>query len=140
MCRYYTTARKIRTAPCGRFRYVGSMMPLSRASARAAVLLAVFVAASDAAVAQLPAPVASPDGRNVVTVSIDSGTLRYALRRGGANVLMPSALGFEFRNAPRLRDNLRLVNVARMTHDETWTQPWGEVRQVRDHHNELRVT
>src|SRR3712207_8821441 len=25
------------------------------------------------------------------------------------------------------------------SHDETWTQPWGEVARVRDHHNELRV-
>jgi alpha-glucosidase len=24
--------------------------------------------------------------------------------------------------------------------DETWTQPWGEVARVRDHHNELRVS
>jgi len=82
----------------------------------------------------------SPDGTNVVTVSIDSGTLRYAVRRNGANVLMPSALGFAFRSAPRLKDNLRPVGVARSAHDETWTQPWGEVRRVRDHHNELRVT
>jgi alpha-glucosidase len=116
------------------------MTPISRSSARAALLFLALVAAPRAAFAQLPATVASPDSKNVVTVSIDSGTLHYALRRGGANVLMPSALGFEFRNAPRLKDNLRLVNVARATHDETWTQPWGEVRQVRDHHNELRVT
>ena len=96
--------------------------------------------AAVSAQAQLPATVASPDGKNVVTVLLDNGTLKYAVRRGGANVIMPSALGFEFRNAPRLLDHLRVTDVARSEHDETWTQPWGEVRRVRDHHRELRVT
>ena len=27
----------------------------------------------------------------------------------------------------------------RASYDSTWTQPWGEVARVRDHHNELRV-
>ncbi|MBM3908010.1 MAG: glycoside hydrolase family 97 protein [Gemmatimonadetes bacterium] len=90
--------------------------------------------------AQLPASVASPDGRNIVTVALDSGVLRYTVTRRGANVLLPSALGFEFRGAPRLFGGLRAIGARRASHDETWTQPWGEVRRVRDHHNELRVT
>ena len=116
------------------------MLKTTRTLALVAGCSAAIFAAPGAAHAQLPATVASPDGQNVVTVSLDSGQLRYAVRRHGANVLMPSLLGFEFRNAPRLRDGLRVVDVARAEHDETWTQPWGEVRQVRDHHRELRVT
>ncbi|HEY3288278.1 MAG TPA: glycoside hydrolase family 97 protein [Gemmatimonadaceae bacterium] len=106
----------------------------------AALLAATFLAAPIAARAQLPATVASPDGQNIVTVALDHGVLRYAVTRHGANVIMPSVLGFEFRGAPRLRDGLRVVDVVRAEHDETWTQPWGEVRKVRDHHRELRVT
>src|SRR5947207_5124400 len=45
-----------------------------------------------------------------------------------------------FRNAPPLLDSLRITDTTRSTHDETWTQPWGEVARVRDHHNELRVS
>jgi alpha-glucosidase len=117
-------------------------MSITRRSSQraAALLLAALFLPPAAANAQLPATLASPDGRNVVTVALDSGTLRYAVKRGSANIIMPSALGFEFRDAPRLRDGLRVVDVARAEHDDTWTQPWGEVRTVRDHHRELRVT
>src|SRR5213078_5000018 len=36
--------------------------------------------------------------------------------------------------------SLRMVDTSRATVDETWTQPWGEVARVHDHHNELRIT
>jgi alpha-glucosidase len=48
-------------------------------------------------------------------------------------------LGFEFRGAPALRDGLRIADTARGSHNEWWTQPWGEVARVHDNHNELTV-
>lgn len=117
------------------------MTQLSSSLARVATLsLLALVPAPRVATAQLPAAVSSPNGLNVVTVALDSGTLRYAVTRRGANVIMPSALGFAFRGAPRLFDGLQVVDVVHGERDETWTQPWGEVRRVRDHHRELRVT
>ncbi|MCH7473518.1 MAG: glycoside hydrolase family 97 protein [Gemmatimonadetes bacterium] len=83
--------------------------------------------------------VASPDGRNEVTVEIREGRLYYSLHRDGRAVLLPSLLGFEFRGAQPLRDGLRVVETTRKTVDETWTQVWGEVARVRDHHHELRL-
>lgn len=83
--------------------------------------------------------VASPDGRNAVTVQVREGRLFYSLQRDDRAVLLPSQLGFEFGGAPPLRDSLRLTGTADTTVDQTWTQPWGEVARVRDHHNELRV-
>ena len=84
--------------------------------------------------------VASPNGRNEVTVEIRDGNLVYSVRRDGRLLLLPSRMGFEFQGAPPLRDGLRVVGApaTRMV-DQTWTQPWGEVRQVRDNHRELRV-
>ena len=90
--------------------------------------------------AQDQARVASPDGRNVVTVQIREGGLYYSLQRDGRAVVLLSRLGFEFRGAPPLRDSLRIVATADTTVDQTWTQPWGEVARVRDHHREVRVT
>jgi alpha-glucosidase len=84
--------------------------------------------------------VTSPDGRNQVTVEIREGRLTYSLARDGRALILPSVLGFEFRGAPPLRDGLQVVDTTRATHDEWWTQPWGEVARVRDHHNELAVT
>jgi len=84
--------------------------------------------------------VASPDGRNQVTVEIRDGRLTYSLARDGRNLILPSVLGFEFHGAPTLRDSLRITDTTRDSHDEWWTQPWGEVTRVHDHHNELAVS
>src|SRR5881397_1211278 len=100
-------------------------------------LLAVLIPFS-AGTSQLR--VASPDGRNVVMVDTHEGKLYYMVQRDGHPLLTPSLLGFEFRGAPPLRDGLRIVDSSRSTFDTTWTQPWGEVSRIRDHHNELKVS
>src|SRR6266516_1054627 len=84
--------------------------------------------------------VASPDRRNQVTIEVREGKLFYSVQRDGWAVFLPSGLGFEFRGAPPLRDGLHLVDTTRNAVDETWTQPWGEVARVRDHHDELKVS
>src|SRR2546421_4552962 len=84
--------------------------------------------------------VASPDGRNQVTVEIRDGGLYYSLNRDTRPLFLSSRLGVTFQGAPPLRDCLRIVDTARSAHDETWTQAWGEVARVRDHYNELRVS
>jgi alpha-glucosidase len=83
--------------------------------------------------------VTSPDGRNSVTVEIRNSALHYAVRRDQTLVITPSKLGFTFRNAPSLGEGVRIIDTTDAEHDETWTQPWGEVKQVRDYHRELRV-
>ena len=84
--------------------------------------------------------VASPDRRNEVSVEIHDGRLHYSLTRDSRLLILPSLLGFEFRGVPPLRDALRITDTTRRSHDEWWTQPWGEVARVHDHHNELAVT
>ncbi|MEX2157644.1 MAG: glycoside hydrolase family 97 protein [Gemmatimonadales bacterium] len=105
---------------------------------RWSLALAAFLAVATSAQGQVR--VASPDGRNQVAVDIREGRLYYSVQRDGRPLLTPSLLGFEFRGAPPLRDSLRIVDTTRQTADETWTQPWGEVARVRDHHNELKVS
>ncbi|MFL5510001.1 MAG: glycoside hydrolase family 97 protein [Gemmatimonadaceae bacterium] len=110
---------------------------LTRGMAFAAALM-TFTAS--VAVAQDTISVSSPDGRNKVGVATNEGKLYYILTRDGRRLLEPSMLGFEFKGAPTLRDGLRITGTKRAAHDETWTQPWGEVTRVRDNHNELRVS
>src|SRR3954463_1006717 len=105
----------------------------------ASLLPCVLLAALGAAPVQSQVLVASPDGRNQVTVETRDGRLNYSLARDGRALILPSLLGFEFRGAPALRDGLRITDTTRQSHDEWWTQPWGEVARVRDHHNELAV-
>src|SRR6184192_1533498 len=111
-----------------------------RCSARLLTLTVTCALGARAAAAQNRAQVTSPDGRNRVTVEIRDGALTYSVDRDGRAVFLPSRLGFAFQGAPPLRDSLRLVDTTRNTVDETWTQPWGEVARVRDHHNELKVS
>jgi alpha-glucosidase len=109
----------------------------TRGMAFAALLMTPTVTA---AIAQDTLSVASPDGRNKVGVAVNEGKLYYILSRDSRPLLLPSMLGFEFRGGPTLRDGLRITGSSRASFDQTWTQPWGEVSHIRDHHNELRVS
>ncbi|HEY0304472.1 MAG TPA: glycoside hydrolase family 97 N-terminal domain-containing protein, partial [Longimicrobiales bacterium] len=103
------------------------------------LILAVVLMASEAA-AQQPATVSSPDGRTAVTVFTHNGQLFYRVQRDRRDLMMPSQLGFVFRNAPPLRDSLRITGTQGDSADQTWTQPWGEVARVRDNHRQVRVS
>ena len=63
--------------------------------------------------AQTPVEVRSPDGRTVVRVRAEEGGLFYAVDRDGAPIVLASRLGFEFRDAPPLRDGLSIVGSRR---------------------------
>jgi alpha-glucosidase len=93
-----------------------------------------------AAAAQNQLRVESPNGRNAVTIEIREGGLFYSVNRDDRAILLPSRLGFEFQGVPPIRDGLRLTGSTARTVDTVWTQPWGEVARVRDHHNERRIS
>lgn len=87
-----------------------------------------------------PAAVSSPDGTLVVSVGLDAdGVPHYAVARYGQAVIRPSRLGLSFADGTDFARGLRLVETTRRSADTVWEQPWGEVREVRDRHNELRV-
>jgi len=87
------------------------------------------------------AQVASPDGRNVVQLDINGeGRLAYRVLRDGKHVIDDSRLGIQLRNGRELLRNLKLDAQATSSFDETWEQPWGERRFIRNHYNQLRAT
>jgi alpha-glucosidase len=112
---------------------------MTRLSRRFALGVTFSTLIAAVALAQNQVRVASPNGRNAVTVEIRDGGLFYSLQRDNRAILLPSRLGFEFQGAPPLRDGLTMTAAALTSVDETWTQPWGEVARVRNHHNERRV-
>ncbi len=120
-----------------------SPTPTSIGARVLATRIALYLAAVSLGAALLPAQptlrLASPDGRNQVTVELRAGRLTYAVARDGRRILLPSRLGFQLRGAPALDSGWTIVDTARASVDTTWTQPWGEVARVRDHHNELRL-
>ena len=83
----------------------------------------------------------SPDGILGVEVSLtNDGNLAYSVKRSGREIIAPSRLGLILANAPKLDRNFSLESTTTSTQDETWEQPWGERRYVRNHYNELNVT
>ena len=81
--------------------------------------------------------VLSPDGRIRVDISTDAaGRPWYSVALGDETVILDSFLGLRFDSALPLDRNLRIAAVKRLSHDDTWIQPWGERRVVRDRHNE----
>ncbi|MEO1414670.1 MAG: glycoside hydrolase family 97 N-terminal domain-containing protein [Bacteroidota bacterium] len=55
-------------------------------------------------------------------------------------VMDTSYLGFELNKMPDLKKDMEWVGVSYQTFDETWEQPWGEERWIRNHYNEMRVS
>ncbi|MFN2231151.1 MAG: glycoside hydrolase family 97 protein [Anaerolineae bacterium] len=81
----------------------------------------------------------SPGGTLTLTFALVDGVPTYAVQREGRDVVLPSRLGFAFRGAPPLDGNMTVLDHTSRAFDETWTQPWGEVKEIRNHYNELRV-
>lgn len=82
--------------------------------------------------------VSSPDGQLTLTAGVRGGQAFYQLTRDGETILNPSQLGFLLSDG-MLAGDFRTVGFLRDAKDETWEQPWGEARMVRNNYNELRM-
>lgn len=83
--------------------------------------------------------VTSPDGhiRLALTLVIMVGELTGKYWR--YLVYQPSMLGFTAKDGVNLAEGFKVINTDFTTHDETWTQPWGENKNIRNHYNEMAV-
>lgn len=83
--------------------------------------------------------VTSPDGTIRLAFAVDSaGRMTYSVTDGSVRLFEPSRLGFEVAEAD-LGEGFAVENVSRTSVDETWTQPWGENKENRNHYNEMAV-
>lgn len=99
-------------------------------------LLALFM--SGAAMAE---SITSPDGQLRLNFSVNpQGEPVYELSYKGKAVIKPSKLGLELKNDPGLMNGFTLAGTETSTFDETWEPVWGEVKQIRNHYNEMAVT
>ncbi len=83
--------------------------------------------------------VTSPDKRISLGFNLNEGKPVYQASFKGRAVILPSALGFDLKDGA-LKSDFTVLDTKASAFDETWTQPWGEQRQVRNHYNELAVT
>ncbi len=83
--------------------------------------------------------VASPNHKISLIFSLTNGTPSYAVNFKKQPVILSSALGFELKEGS-METGFSLLDAGKSSKDETWTQPWGEQKEVRNHYNELAVT
>ena len=80
----------------------------------------------------------SPDGTLEVILRIDgSDRPTWFARKDGETVMGPGRLGMRFAARPAFEEGIKMTGLSRGTVDETWEQPWGERRLVRDAHEEM---
>jgi len=84
--------------------------------------------------------VTSPDGHIRLALTLDdNGRIAYQVNIGDTLFIKPSMLGFTAKDGVNLAEGFKVVNTGFNTHDETWTQPWGENKNIRNHYNEMAV-
>jgi len=86
-----------------------------------------------------PETVTSPDGEIAVEFWITAGIPYYKVDAFGKPVIRQSELGFTLKNQLALAGAFQVKESTRRTVDETWEQPWGEQRLIRNNFNELKL-
>ena len=79
----------------------------------------------------------SPDGRTRLSfVTGADGCMAYTVERDGRPLILPSALGLVAQERD-LAGGFSVREIVKRSVNETWTQPWGENKILRDCHNEM---
>lgn len=120
---------------------------MSRKLALVGVILLVPVVPA-ALFAAEPLTVTSPDGNISITFELKSKPqpylpgerAYYRVSYQGQAVLQDSPLGLDFKGGKPLDQDWEIVGSDRQSHDESWENPFGARRHIRDHYNELTVS
>lgn len=81
----------------------------------------------------------SPDSKNRIIFHLKDGIPSYSVFKDDTEIISSSALGFELKNLPDLKDNFQVIELLRRTENETWQPVWGQQSEMTNHYNELTV-
>ena len=84
--------------------------------------------------------ISSPSETNTLQLTVDEGQLFYRVNHGNKRVVALSQLGFKFKNGQSLLDDFEVVAVDFNDVDETWEQPWGEEKLIRNNYHACKVS
>ena len=117
------------------------LVRLTQLRKKAIAILLIFAAMPVAAHAQSDVEhvQCSPDGQLCFILTTVEQIPTYRVERAGKAVIAESKLGFQLRGAGKWQSGMVLGEPVRSSHDDTWEQPWGENRLVRDVHREMLV-
>ncbi|WP_460556119.1 glycoside hydrolase family 97 protein [Hymenobacter daeguensis] len=105
------------------------------------LLLALLVlSAGPRARAQTAAPLtAHLDKVSLTFAMVPDGRPTYAVAFGPKTVVQPSRLGLSFADGKGFEGPLTLLGSETKDVDETWQPVWGEVKDIRNHYQQLTV-
>lgn len=81
----------------------------------------------------------SPNGVLKVTFNLEHGVPYYNVQKEGNVIINNSKMGFILQGLPSLEKDFKIVEFKESSFDETWTQPWGEVKDIRNNYKNLFV-
>ncbi len=84
--------------------------------------------------------ITSPDEKIAISFQLDEGVPLYNVSRNGTEIIKKSKLGFIIKDQKPLDGNFKIESHEINSFDETWTQVWGEEKNIRNHFNQLKVS
>ncbi len=103
-------------------------------------LLALLLGAGYSAAALAPRPLTACQGKVKLTVALNpAGQPTYAVAYGVRLVVNASRLGIALQGGPGFDGPLVLAGSEVKDVDETWQPVWGEVKNIRNHYQQLTV-
>lgn len=83
----------------------------------------------------------SPDGNLKLNFELlDNGTPSYSLIYRGKIAIKPSKMGLELVNDSKsLLNDFIVMDSIESSYNETWKPVWGEVKEIRNNYNELKI-
>lgn len=79
----------------------------------------------------------SPNGQISIDFRLKNGIPTYKVNYKEIPIIKESKLGVELRDGNNLMDGFEQVNISTSSFDETWQPVWGEVKEIRNHYNEM---
>lgn len=102
-----------------------------------AILFTIIILQLSASYAQ---KILSPSGIIDVNFELtERGVPTYYVGYKNKPVVKPSHLGLELNGQPDLMDGFEVVKTSTSSFDEIWKPVWGEVKNIRNHYNELLI-
>ncbi|MBK7523579.1 MAG: glycoside hydrolase family 97 protein [Saprospiraceae bacterium] len=85
--------------------------------------------------------VLSPSGSVSVKVDLSNeGVPRYSISYKNKSVIQPSSLGFVLKDGNNFNNGFEITNAETSSVDKFWNPVWGEVKTIRNHYNELKIS
>ena len=103
------------------------------------IAIACFLIINITACSKPSNTVSSPDGKTKLSFNLTNGIPTYKVIYNNDTIINTSHLGFEFKEQDALKDQFEIIGSSISSADETWLQPWGKNKSIRDHYNQLKI-